>query len=191
MEKELILPFLGNRDYIQGATLFDNLIQYVPEPASIIFNITGFIRSDRVKISDQKDKNENSQSAVLKWFTDEESGNIFVNKLETSGQERRIESDEGVIQKRMKFSERRAHFIGPSQFSFMSTVVFANKALIRHCQNDDEQGKLIFVRADLIKIPRSIQTFELKLDHVTRKNMYLTQILSGKEVIGDIYFLKT
>ncbi len=190
--KEVMLPFIGNRLYMHGTTLFDFLLKFAPVFENLTFKVMRVIESDRIRINICPDGgSEKKYFAIMEFNSGNNSSMLCVEPLSPSKKQVRLPDETKGILASTEYSDGGIHCKGGTSYSFITNAVFMNKALIQKTYNVKKNEEFLFVRTDLKRVPDSRDSFNLKLNHVTRKNMYLTQILSGKEVIGDIYFLKT
>lgn len=186
----LDLPFLGQRQYIQGTTLFDALLPFIPGQAKISFKIPHLIKSDRLELINLRgvERIPDSLAASLIWGTPAETGGLGVMPLPPSERPRRIAYDESQINSLAKFTGGLAELDRPSPFSFAGTIVSLNKAMLLQQFPKNEPGRWLFVRLDLSKIPENFIPLSLTLNNIIGGRIAKTEIKVGGFMIGDLYF---
>ncbi|HYF03367.1 MAG TPA: hypothetical protein VEC36_08320 [Patescibacteria group bacterium] len=186
MNKIYQFPFLGNRQYLHGTTLFDSLRTLVPKGASVHFKISEMIESDCVEITDsEKDVRPN---AVLYWKSATNEGRISIYAQLASKEIQRQEYDEQSIDKQVIISEKEAVFSGISPYSFIATIIPIHKKLLKNCIQPEQPGQWFFTRLVLDTIPESFQHVTLKFIAVIGKQLAKSEIAVDGGRIGEMYF---
>jgi len=188
---EIILPLLGERRYLQGSTLFDALLPYVPQPCKLSFRIPRLIESDRIKVLPVQEPRATGKefSAFLSWEDRTGHGVLGVNGLSPSKIPRRIPYDESQVTDSARFCARGVRFDGPSPFSFSATIVSLNKAMLVRELPKQERGRWLFVRLDLADVPKDTKEISLDLEAVlSGGRMVKTGVGVMGSLIGDLYF---
>ena len=184
MATEVVLPFLGRRNYLHGTTLFDLLSTRLPADASLSFKITRVIRSDRISIHDASDA-ASDVAASLSW----PGGALRVAPLPPSPRIERRAYDEGAITRAAKVDDSSARFAGPSPYSFIATLIPLFKEMLSKRPRNADGGQWMFTRLDLDRLPAgSLLPLRLDLDPASNSMLARCSVAAGNEASGQLYF---
>lgn len=188
---QITLAFLGQRPYLQGTTLFDALVSYVPRQARLSLKIPHLIKSDCVEVVDATLWGDRARSlaATLSWETEAEKGVLGVKALPCSETPRRIPYDEGQITNQAQFEAGTAEIRTQPTFSFAATLVSLNKAMLLRHLPKETMGQWLFTRLDLVKLPTGWEKIALKLHLVLPGGKHTrTRVDVDGRTVGDLYF---
>ena len=188
---ELTLPYLGERTYLHGTTLFDALAALVSPKADVNYSFARMVRSDRVEVVAAGDIAEVRGMAHVTLTYRDEAGRraLGVKPLPPSPEPRRVPYDESLVTGRATFGDGRAEFDGPSPFSFVATVVPLHKALLARSAPHAGPGQWLFTRLDLDRLPTRASPLRLDLQGVLPGGMMARSRVSvAGSPAGVIYF---
>jgi hypothetical protein len=176
------LPFRGDRDYLQSATLFDDLVQWQPAPSPArAIDFTFHKKTDR-QVGYQDNAPADQSALVATW---RENGTaVFV----VEGEQPiilREPYDEPALVARFCFGEAGVDVPADiGSFTPMEAVVAAFKALL-HRTVVPSRPKLVFVRIRL-RAPLSLP-LRVRFDRCIGE-FYQGSISSDAGDIGQIFF---
>ncbi len=187
---ELILPFLGSRNYLHGTTLFDSLSALVPKEARRIFKFSRLITSNHVLVRslEQIDVGAGDVSATLGYETDSEKGCLGVIPLEPTKELTRIPYDETLVTSAAQIWRSRVEILGPSPFSFVATIVPLNKALLSREIGKPGDGQWLFTRLDVDPLPGQVRSIQLVVRGRIGARIVRSEIRISGSTVGDLYF---
>ena len=186
------LPFLGQRTYLQGTTLFNHLITLVPEARSIDFRLHTIIASDTVRVDEigPEAVSPGTYAAVLSCDVDGENRRLGVAPLPASATIDRVPFDESLITTPARFDLQLAQvqLQQPVPFPFVTRIVSLHKALLLKAMDCPKQGQWLFTRLELEQLPAKYDSLAL----VKRSNLGLKLVRSEIQVdgrpVGSVYF---
>jgi hypothetical protein len=188
----LALTFLGSRRYLQGTTLFDALLPYVPPDARIVFRIPRPIYSDRVEVLARPSPppaTAEEFAATLTWENAAARGELVVRALPPSQPRRETPYDESRLTALAEFRDGEARLACPSPFTFCATVVSLNKAMLHRDLPPPGPGRWLFVRLDLAHNPGEALPLAVRRQKVVPGGRLVkSEILAGGATAGDLYF---
>src|SRR5258705_94720 len=147
------LSFLGQRDYIQGTTLFDVIRQRLQGATGIRFKLAHLMKTDRVGVETltTAPANTGKYAATLSWKTLGGGGWIGVLPLAPSTAPARVPFDEEAIVSGALFEAGSVHIDEQRGESLVRTVVALNKALLFRMLDPPRPGQWLFTRLDLAR----------------------------------------
>ncbi|GEM_PF-1979415 len=187
----LSLPLLGQREYLQGTTLFDALLGFLPQHAGVTFKVPRVIKSDLVEVVDQQDlgKSAADWDATLSWITGEEMGTLAVKALPSSKNPLRVPYNESLVTDRIALGRGTAELAGEWPFSFCATIVSMNKAMLLGQVHSNPSGQWMFTRLDVSRVPGIGRLLTLQLGRVVGGGRIVkTQVSVDGILLGDLYF---
>jgi len=141
------LPFLGERHYLQGATLLECLLPHAGNPVRFSFKIEKAILSNTVEVSGDN----GGHSAVLSF-----GGNaLFVRKLPLSLPVQREEFDEQALTSRMEKQEDRFIMSMGDASPVRGMVAAFKHTLLKYYPVPRRPGHWAYVRLDAAFFPQS------------------------------------
>lgn len=188
---ELTLPFLGQRSYLHGTTLFDALVARVPHATEVSFKISKRIETDRVCLVDNAGPSDEGGSiaATISWREGDRKDQLRVLPLPPSGRLERLAYDEVLVSARCSATGELVRFEGPSPFSFVATLIPLHKRLLAMAVPAASPGQWMFTRLDLVSWPiAGYRTLSLALDRALGGSLARSRINVDGDVRGMIYF---
>lgn len=191
----LTLPFLGQRPYLQGTTLFEGIRDFAPSEIAGTFQANKLLFTDRIYVSNNLRPNhmewpEGSPNATLNWRSNNDEGVISVWGGAPSVSPRRHLFDESEITDGAVVSDGALvqKAIGPTRHGIVPTLVSLNKHLM-HQRLQKDGGRWIFARFDFLALPQEWAEIRLQIDAVLGQGRLVTSktFVNGAE-IGLIYF---
>lgn len=189
MKKEkLKFCFKGNRNYVHGTDMFNNLINILGKD---IINIDFMIykKTDKnIILSDSKAKL--SDNVIFKFLYLKKGQEKLVYGLETDEKLNcRYDYDEESIVKVAKIDIPNKSIIldKKTKYSFIENVVAINKYLLNSLFID-KKGKWYFTRIQLKGISKEYLPLKLVFKNSFNLKLTKTEILTDNKKIGYIYF---
>jgi hypothetical protein len=174
------MPFRGDRNYLQSATLFDDILQWGGgRPRNIDF--TFHRRTDR-QVGYSSTAPQEESRLVARWRDDDKL--VFVIEGDNPITSREAYDEQALVD---RFSFGPDGVIVPADigdFSLMEAIVAAFKALL-HRTVVPHKPKLVFVRVRLQSVP------ELPLEiRFCRRigEFYQGEVRAGARSVGHIFF---
>jgi hypothetical protein len=185
------LPFLGNRTYLQGTTLFECLHRYATPDAPFSFKVPRIIRTPRIKstVIVGRQIAPTVWDAVLRWKSEAREGCVYATGLPHAGEPRRIPFDENQVVALARFAADAVELKRESPFEFVTTIVSLNKACLLRSGKDFGRGRWAFTRLDLSRLPSSARGVRLEIDaSVSASHATRTRVLLDGTRLGELYF---
>lgn len=188
--QEIALSYLGERDYIQGTTLFEALEDYCHDGDRISLKISSLIRTDRVGVEPflPDAPAPPGSVAILKWYSQEGNLALAVMPLSASKAPMREPFNETEITDLAEFSTATVDLSVQSPYSFIRTCVALNKAMLRRYLIPTEPGRWLFVRLDLDKYCNGYQQLSIRLRHNMRFMAVSSDITVDSKLVGSLLF---
>ncbi len=186
----LTLPFLAQRNYLHGTTLFDALLNEIPGGSSVSYKIPRMILSNRISLEkfDETPEQQTEFAASLSWESDCAKGWIGIREQTRSETIERAAYPEDAVTKSAQFDEKRVSFSGASPFTFVATVVPLHKALLLRNKIVEGAGQWVFTRFDLKRVPETFEKLDVEIDRVLGKQLAKSTVIVDDAPIGTIYF---
>lgn len=192
-KQNLNFCFKGNRTYIHGTDIYNNLLDYIQNIKSEILSIDlSFhgVAKTNIEISEEKPENENLLKFAYK-YTDQQNNKTILYGVENANKvECRYEYLEEEICNLSELDLENQEVIlkKDSSFSFIENTVAINKFLLENLFLD-AKGKWYFTRLQIKQIPKD-KIYPLKLVLKANFNFKLTktEIFIDEKSIGFIYF---
>ncbi len=187
---ELTLPFLEQRQYLHGTTLFEALRKHVPSEAALTFKVSQIIKSNCIRIEAADDANErNSHSAAsLAWKNGEGRGSLAVVPLDPTHPIERHSYDESLVTQKCSLSGQSVELDVAPPFTFVATLIPMFKTLLKSAHPMEQPGQWMFTRLELDRHPDTIIALGLSLDGVVGGSLARSRIMLGGKSIGALYY---
>jgi hypothetical protein len=182
--KLIEIPFLEQRDYIQGASLFEALQSNVIGQREISFRIREELQTNLVLTADPSDF-DMLPAATLSW-RGPTSGEIGVWPLPNYKIPQREPFDEAALLDTAIFDEDDAVTVEVSIEDFVRTIVAANKTLLE--RSDHEKGRWIFAALRLDTFPEFAGPVTVRTLQSAGDNMIWSGIETNAKLLGRILF---
>lgn len=185
--------FKGNRTYIHGTDIYNNMFEYLQnskcEISTIDLSFHG-VSETNIQISEEKPEDESLLKFAYK-YTDKQHNKTILYGVENDDEvECRYEYLEEDICNLSELDLEKQEVIlkKDSSFSFIENTVAINKYLLENLFSD-AKGKWYFTRLQIKQIPKD-KNYPLKLVLKANFNFKLTktEIFIDEESIGFIYF---
>jgi hypothetical protein len=183
---DLQLPFLEQRTYLHGTTLFDAMMRFVPEGAVVSFKIPRRIDSDRVHLAPAGGAGE--ASASMLWSRGGESATVVALAQPASGRPRRDPYDEAQVENRAQVQDKRALLREAPPYGLVQALIPLFKALLKCEVPTTTPGQWMFTRLDLSAQPRPFVPLELALSGVTPNALARARVNCAGAELGMLYF---
>lgn len=191
MSDVVTLPFLGERTYLHGTTLFDALRVRVPQGSAVVYKLSRLMETDTIEIVSGESVRKDTVTATFDWeISGGGKGRISVVPSAISGSPRRVPFDEEAISARARPVESDGlEFCGESPYSFISTLVPLNKALLNRRQSTPGKAKWLFTRIDLSKIPDAFESLFVRYEgELFGGRIVRSAVTVDDSHVGQIYF---
>ena len=180
---ELRLPFLGQRAYLHGTTLFDVLAPHCADGRDLSFRLARLIESDRVSIEryDPAGDDAGRFAATLTWSRGSERHGLGVTALTPSGAPQREPFDEAAIVARAALEGATARTRSQGSDTTVRHIVALNQALLQRRLAPPPPGQWLFARLDL---GRPLERFR-ELRVAQRASVGFAAVSSSIEADGE------
>jgi hypothetical protein len=187
---ELTLPFLEQRNYLHGTTLFEALRTKVPADAELTFKVSHRIESNRVRIeADPESPGWKARAAAsLAWKRGGDRGSLAVVPMPAQAPIERLPYDESLVARACSLSGNQVVLEGDSPFSFVATLIPMYKVLLKAVHPMSRPGQWMFTRLDLDRHPTAFDELSLVLDGVAGGTLARCRVLVTRRVIGALYY---
>jgi hypothetical protein len=187
---EVRLPFLGQRTYLQGTTIYDALQPMCPEGARRSIKFPHLLQTDRIKLAALPSLQNVSgrPSFVLHWQRGSAEGVITGEPLPPSAQPERVPYDEVKLTDLARFGEQEVELDRPSPYSFCATIVSLNKFLLLARMPSTMRGQWLFTRLDIDAHPAAFVPLRLNVASNLGWRVVHSEIRVGGKRIGALYF---
>ena len=181
---DLTLPFLEQRGYLHGTTLFDALAPLAPAGATLDFKVVRVIDTPHVRLHD-KAAAPKGVAAGLSW----PDGGVRVEPLAAFGEPARTAYDERVVTSQVVFDDDKAAHVDESPLGLTQTLIPLHKALLAKAQPVEGDGQWMFTRLVLDHLPAAFLPLGLRLTGVLGGgNLVKSRITVAGADAGDLYF---
>jgi hypothetical protein len=188
--QEIALSYLGERDYIQGTTLFEALEPYCRGGDRVSLKISSLIRTDRVGVGmilpDAPAPID--CAATLNWWSREDKLALAVMPWPASEAPMREPFDESEITDLARFDTGAVDLSAQSPYSFIRTCVALNKAMLQRHLTPTEPGRWLFVRLDLDQYCDSYRQLSIRFRHNMRFAAVASDIFVNSKPLGSLLF---
>jgi hypothetical protein len=153
---EHTLHFLGQRNYLQGGTLFELLMTDFADATDITFKIGRPLLTDRVRVNARTQMALSNVAALFECRCPRAGQvSLAVQALVPSPEPRREPFDERRVVNRAHFTDRAVLLSEPSPFRLIGTLTALNKALLLRLLRPPEKGQWLFTRLDISRYPEN------------------------------------
>jgi hypothetical protein len=187
---ELVLPFLEQRTYLHGTTLFEAMRAEVPSTAALSFKVSRRIDSNRVRIetTSEGDGSTPHPAASISWALGARRGSLAVTPLPRQDPIRRESYDESLVARIAVVHGHEAALSGVAPFGFVATLVPLFKVLLKSTCQPREAGQWMFIRMDLERHPDSLDGLRLVLDAFAGGKLARSRIFTSGRQTGTLYY---
>ena len=187
LPQDSVLPFLEQRDYLHGTTLYRQLRRLAPPAVGTCFRIFRQIRTNSVRITClQKCSNP---VARLDWFEDGESRTFAVEELPMCLPIERHSYNEGLVTAACHVDGHNVYLEGAPPFDCVTSAVPMFKvALKANSHSSDSGGQWMFTRLDCVATGTECEHIELRLILVRPRGVAKAEILVGGMLYANMYF---
>jgi hypothetical protein len=193
--RQLSLPLLGSRSYLQGTTLMDALLLFASEDGrldlrDIEFHAHRIIHTDRIALeTSQEDARPEDADAFMLAKRPDGLLAIAVRAAPPSPTLPRIPFDESLIFGPARFEAGRVCVNRIPQFSVATTSVSLHKALLTREVSHPRPGRWLFTRAEFAYAPASWERICVIREAALAKHTFIRSgvHLDGTR-LGAIYF---
>lgn len=182
IENTTILPKLGSRSYIQGTTLFEELIRDIGHYDTLEFHIKKPIFSNEVAIYHVDSWDASSDSNALLFYEDLTNKHCkFVSEGDYKDESLRIAFDEAESLFGLeKFADKIE--IHKSPYNFIKTIVVINKILLSKYLIEDFFYIFVYLKLDEHVFPEIVERVTLKENRRIGGYFYTDIFISEKKV---------
>jgi hypothetical protein len=186
---EHTLHFLGQRNYLQGGTLFELLMTDFAGATDITFKIGRPLLTDRVRVSARTQMGLSNVAALFECRCPRVGQvSLAVQALVPSPEPRREPFDERRVVNRAHFTEQAVMLSEPSPFCLITTLTALNKALLLHLLRPPEKGQWLFTRLDISRYPASFGRLMVRFRARAGFSAVANDITIDDSPLGQIVF---
>ena len=186
---DLTLPFLEQRTYLHGTTLFDELCRHVGPDGALSLKISSRIESNRVRFFELPDGHGSaSPAATFDWRNRGVSISIGVVPLPPVLPVERKPYDESRVTRSLSIGAEEVGFAGVPPFSLVAMLVPMFKVLLKDVHRAGDRGQWMFTRLDLDPVPSSFTALGVRLDRILGGTIAKARVNVGGEPCGAIYY---
>jgi len=189
--KYLQFQFKGNRDYIQGADIFNELAHnYGNKINEVSFTIHGFVTTPSCLLYESKLKSEIDALEGIKARAsfDLDGEKRYIGIVECASENgARYDYDESLITKATVIDGDRIRLTSESPYSFIETIVAMNKHYLQN-RFEDVAGKWIFTRLELDHVQDARNELSIVFRHNMNFRLTKSDVLINDKKVGEIYF---
>lgn len=188
--REQTVPFLGNRRYAHGTTLFRCMKSLLPQSeGELCFRIRKVFRTNHVRLSwcSGGISGGNAAEASME-FRGPEVFSVTAEPLPPVEPLVRQAYDENLVIVEMSADETESRQLAASPFDAVATVVPMFKALLKPVGRTPPDGSWFFTRLDARSADPGCELMRLRLRQLIPGKIAKASIDVGDFQWGDIYF---
>lgn len=189
-QHQILVPFKGQRNYIQGPDLVDLAMSHLADCGLVRarFSSHEFLRTGALllTVSEEDPKVE----APFRGQVSTQTGQFWLRieaAEEVHEQSPRIPFDETLITGPSRRNGESIYRLGPSPYSLTETVVSLKKALLEELHPSGDR-KWIFTSVDYRAFPSGFNEVSVRIDHNFQNKLVKSSILVDGELAGLLYF---
>jgi len=194
-KRSVIFKYKGDRSYIHGTDMFNELIQASANSplTNIIFTVHDFVRERACEIIIASTKKELNETEAIKtrcqMDVDGKTRWVVLREINShiDTKNSRYEYDEDKVISICNQSEQMISLGGESPFTFIETIVVMNKYLLEQMFSDAD-GKWVFTRINLKYFCNAKSGLSLTFKHNMNFRLLKSEIMINGEVVGDLGF---
>ena len=188
--RSVLVPFLDERTYVQGSTLFNVVAPFLSDARAVSFKISKIIRSNNLYLTYMQLPKVGSMPCAAECSWTDGRGDHIIYFRESG----RIDSikqthDENAILRGSSVGSFAAVDLQPP-YTFVETAVALNKSYLQFQLPLDAAHQFWFTRLDLVCGPPVWGSMELVYERAIGAVHHVTRIAVAGSRIGSIYFAK-
>jgi len=190
----LTLPFLAQRDYLHGTTLFDALAARFDARGPLSLKIGQVICTDRVRVEAARPGSPAPAATFTIADPDGVRETLNVYPVDASDRIERQAYDEDAVTRRARFEPGAARVTldEPSPVSLIATLIPLNKLLLSRMPATAGIGQWLFARIDLTDRPSTFPPISLQFGgSLSGGRIACSRIQAGALELGNLYFSQT
>lgn len=181
-------PFLEQRQYLHGTTLFTALSTYLKDAQNIVYKIPHMLSTNHVRLHLNNTVVENPNSTVS-WSEGSVKKFINITCLEEARPHERITYAENLVSNAVNWSEKRVSYSGPPLISFAGTLIPLNKTLLAKFVPPQPNGQWLFTRLELNACVDRFETIGLEVSNILMGGQLVkSSIFINDTHVGSCYF---
>lgn len=186
---ENTLCFLGQRNYLQGGTLFELLMTDFSDATDITFKIGRPLLTDRVRVNARTQMDLSNVAALFECQCPRVGQvSLAVQALVPSPEPKREPFDERRVVDRAHFTDWAVLLSEPSPFRLITTLTALNKALLLRLLRPTEKGQWLFTRLDISRYPESFARLMVRFRARSGFSAVASDITIDDSLLGQIVF---
>ncbi len=179
-----ILPFLEQRNYLQGSTLLNFCLEQLTSYDLFSFKISKLCKSNAFTLIHEHDDRAFAHFNYSKNNNQKYIGFVELSQIQPPLRE---EFDEHAIISQCTFSQNKVTFFAPSSTALVKNFIAANKELLLRNRETKEHGQWLFVCFDCITPLPIKQQYSLELNTKIAP-LATTKLYCNNNLLGTIYF---
>lgn len=191
ISKKLNFEFKGDRDYIHGTDLFNELAsRYGYKISAISFTVHDFVTNPCCLLYESKTKSEIDVLEGIKARAsfDLDGEKRYIGLVEGPPENgARYDYDESLITKATVIDGDTIRLTSESPYSFIETIVAMNKHYLQN-RFEDVAGKWIFTRLELDHVQDARNELSIVFRHNMNFRLTKSDVLINDKKVGEIYF---
>jgi hypothetical protein len=186
---ENTLHFLGQRNYLQGGTLFELLMTDFADATDITVKIRRPLLTDRVRVNARTQMDPRNVAALFECRSPRVGQvSLAVQALVPSPEPKREAFDERRVVDRAHFTDSAVLLSEPSPFRLITTLTALNKALLLRLLRPPEKGQWLFTRLDISRYPESFGRLMVRFRARSGFSAVASDITIDDSLLGQIVF---
>lgn len=186
---DLVLPWLGRREYLHGTTLFEALVERSRAERDLCFKVQSVLRTNRIRIVEIDPSSPLQRPAAsLSWSDGDGVQGLWVLPLEPTETPQRAVFDEAQIVAQSSFVCDGVCLKEATSYPFIYSVVALNKALLLRSLSPPQPGQWLFTRLDLARVPTCFLPLRIRLETTFHHRLVRSSLMVDADPIGDMYF---
>jgi hypothetical protein len=188
MARELTLPFLGERSYLHGTTLFEELIGAYPFASTISYKLGQIITTNRVRVEQSIDVSERPAASL--FLTDRHDTPIRLSVYPSPSSREPFSEpyDEASIVEAARFTGDNVTGPPRKNVSTIKTMVALNKALLCRTLSPSTPGQWLFTRLDIAFYPKDFDRISVTYRSRASFAAVVSDVSTDGGRIGKIIF---
>jgi hypothetical protein len=190
----LVIPFLGDRGYLQGSSILEAFAADIDQKRDILFKINNLIDCNQVRLVpfDVSESPSERLSVTLTWSElqndQTQRKGLGLVSDQTAGLVERVPFDESDITNAIKFDDTTATMRFTDGYSFIRCAVSTNKALLLRLLTPPDPGRWLFTRLNLDYWPKKWESMTIEYQRNLRFQLVTSSIQIDGTRVGTMHF---
>lgn len=184
------LPFLGQREYLQGTTLFETLEPFIDGGTAISLQLRKLIESNRILVESTGTSSSDLArfDAVITWLSKAEEVALGITGLPRREPIVREVFDEESLWERARFLDDAVEYPWEGRVHWVKAIVSLNKAMLTRKFQPASPGQWLFVRLDIERCVAPRKSLGIRFSHNVGLAAVVSEILVDEADAGRLQF---